>query len=418
MPLLTIIDPHAFNRGWLGGTQWYFQMATALNQLGWDMAVVAARNKGKGPKEVDSLFPGRVFRTPFGTIPRPVNFKFARHAWRLARRRLGRPPEEDRWAELLVNWKGRGADDVPMQSADVLCAVTYHYWGVPLAVRSLSSQFGTPYWIDIHDPMKWTNIPGTMPSEDLLTAYKDAAQIVTTTATYAERLKELVPEIANRVNCLRLTHNQPNLLESPAAPEDPTVRFLYMGYLYGLPTRSAVPLLRAMAAVLAGQPEARGRLILRLVGQGPGVPEAKRVAHELGLEDCLECTPQVPPERLRDYLITSDILCLFMPAANPQLYQVPGKTWDYLFSNKPILAVVPPGEIADLVEDTKSGYVVHPDDTQGLSQVLSGLLARKQASGSVEIHRDPERLRPYTYEAFRETLASILAACGKQEKDT
>jgi hypothetical protein len=413
VPLLVIVDPLAFSRGWLGSAQRYFQVAKALQELGWGVAVVARRDYSCAAKEVDMAFPGQVFRTPFGTVPVLMSPWGLRHAWWLTRQWTGRPSGEDVWAARLTRWTKRHKPPSPLASADLLCAVTYHYWGTPGAARTMAQELEVPYWLDIQDPLVGTiGSRQTMLSDDQLLCLRDAKQIVTTTDTYTEHLRKTLPESADKARCLRLTQNTSAAIATYAAPPDGRLVLLHAGYLNGQPNRSAIPVLDAMARLYEEAPLTRGKVTLRLVGEGHGIREAIARANKLGLRQDLECQPQVSPKALQRQLDTADVLCILKAAVTRRDFQIPGKTYDYLFSNKPILAVTFPGELAAIIEETGSGFAVAPDDTGRVAEIIEQLLRQKAATGSVSLERNIEKLSPYAFDTFRQRLEAVLAACA------
>jgi len=277
----------------------------------------------------------------------------------------------------------------------------------------MAKELGIPYWIDIQDPLKGTMGQGEpLLSEEQRRSLSDAAQIVTTTATYTRHLQEALPEHADKIKCLRITHNASSSFASDRALQDGRLSLLHAGHLYGRPNRSAAPLLEGIARLYETVPWARGKVTLRLVGKGRGMSEALAWASELGLRQDLECLPPIHPEALQTLLDTADVLCVLKAVEMHRDYQLPGKTYDYLFSSKPILAVTFPGELATIIAETGSGFAVDPTDTERLASILEQLLTQKRAVGSVILERDAGKLSPYSFDAFRETLATILRACA------
>jgi len=62
-----------------------------------------------------------------------------------------------------------------------------------------------------------------------------------------------------------------------------------------------------------------------------------------------------------NYLCNADLLLLFLP--NYMDYCIPGKLFEYIRSNIPILALVPKnGETAKIINQVNAGYVVEPED--------------------------------------------------------
>jgi glycosyltransferase involved in cell wall biosynthesis len=422
LPSMVFVDSIAFKWGWLGSAQRYSQMGRALADLDWEASIIARRDNRtlRGAKEARASFPGKVVVTPFGTFPALVDHRGLRHAWRLARRWAGRDqPPDQVWSERLLAWEGGYEPDSPLPSADVLCGVGYRHWEVLGAVRVIARELGIPYWLDLQDPLEGTVDPDCagLPEERML-FLREARRVVTTTETYAQRLRQLVPDIADKVVCLRMTHNETLLPQSPAPPAEGRLVLLHTGYLYAMPDRSALPLLRGLARLQERVPAARGQVRVRLLGEGPGMSEAIAGARTLGLGQVLEVLPTVDPLALRTHIGAADVLCVLKAAEKVRDYQVPGKTYDFLFSDKPVLALTYPGELATIIEDTGSGFAVPPDDIEGIAAVLERLLAQKQRWGTVAMRRDPARLQPYSFEAFRQGLRSVIAACAVDTAST
>jgi glycosyltransferase involved in cell wall biosynthesis len=69
-------------------------------------------------------------------------------------------------------------------------------------------------------------------------------------------------------------------------------------------------------------------------------------------------------------IIGSDINLLAFPLRGVSYLSVPGKIFEYLAAKRPILAVVPPGETADIVRSARAGVVISEDDPGRLSEKL------------------------------------------------
>ena len=80
---------------------------------------------------------------------------------------------------------------------------------------------------------------------------------------------------------------------------------------------------------------------------------------------------------------------------------VPGKTYEYLASRRPILAAIPSGDACDFVEAANAGTVVRPDDTKAMTQALHKFVSEGRA---------PDReLGPEVVRFERRELARQLA---------
>jgi glycosyltransferase involved in cell wall biosynthesis len=104
-------------------------------------------------------------------------------------------------------------------------------------------------------------------------------------------------------------------------------------------------------------------------------------AAELGLGDRLELLPFGSRRRSLAYQRDSEALLLLLPQAGERGDPVlPGKIFEYLAAERPILASVPPdGAAARLIREANAGIVVPPDDVGAIGEALAGLESRWRA---------------------------------------
>lgn len=89
---------------------------------------------------------------------------------------------------------------------------------------------------------------------------------------------------------------------------------------------------------------------------------------------------------------------------NPPLI-VPGKTYECLGSGRPILAMTPPGDMADFVNQSRSGLVIGGDDVSAAAAALVDLYRAKQEGRGI-VQQDRSQVERFE----RRALASALAA--------
>ncbi len=104
-------------------------------------------------------------------------------------------------------------------------------------------------------------------------------------------------------------------------------------------------------------------------------------AEELGLGERLELLPFGSRRRALEHQRDSEALLLLLPQAGERGRPVlPGKLFEYLAAERPILAAVPAdGAAANLIREAGAGIVVSPDDVDGIREALRGLEARWRA---------------------------------------
>ena len=133
-------------------------------------------------------------------------------------------------------------------------------------------------------------------------------------------------------------------------------------------------------------------------------------AMSLGLGDRLELIPYASRQRALELQRDSDALLLLIPEAGGRGQGVlSGKVFEYLASERPILAAVPPdGAAADLIRDTGSGVIAPPDDVGALKEALVGLVERFRNGGLAAVELPPETRHRLSRRARAEELAELL----------
>jgi hypothetical protein len=83
---------------------------------------------------------------------------------------------------------------------------------------------------------------------------------------------------------------------------------------------------------------------------------------------------------------------------------VPGKTYEYLGSGRPILGALPDGDARDLLGEAAGTFLARPSDVEGITEIIKSRLAAFQRGEPIP-ERDPALLSRYE----RQTLARRLA---------
>ena len=101
---------------------------------------------------------------------------------------------------------------------------------------------------------------------------------------------------------------------------------------------------------------------------------------------------------------------LFLPMHNlPSGYRariVPGKTYEYLASGRPILAAVPDGDARDLLERAGTAFLTRPDDVDAMSAVIVDAVRRRDRQ--TRPAPDPELLAGYERRKLTRRLAELF----------
>ena len=127
-------------------------------------------------------------------------------------------------------------------------------------------------------------------------------------------------------------------------------------------------LLRAAGRALAAGRIPRDAIRLRFLGTVslPGL-DMGRVLEDLGLDGVVEFPGRVTQEQSLGEMLGASALVLLQPGT---AMSVPAKAYEYLAAGRPILALTPEGETAQLIRDSGMGLVAAPADEDAIEEAL------------------------------------------------
>ena len=165
-------------------------------------------------------------------------------------------------------------------------------------------------------------------------------------------------------------------------------------------TRSHVILLEALALLT---PDERGAIELHLAGvMSTADLDAldPRLVHVHGY---------LAHDRSIELIRSADLLFLPMHDLPTGMRAgiVPGKTYEYLGSGRPILAAVPEGDARDLLDEAGNSLLCRPGDVQGMAQLLREALRRFRA-GTLQQAPDAGVVARYERRVLTRQLADLF----------
>jgi glycosyltransferase involved in cell wall biosynthesis len=155
------------------------------------------------------------------------------------------------------------------------------------------------------------------------------------------------------------------------------------------------------------------RIAFCLIGEGASRERLQKEVKEKGLEHWIRFTGRLPKQQMPEVLASSD--CLLIHLKKTDLFQtvIPSKIFEAMAMEKPLIMAVR-GEAAEIVENSKAGINIEPENEQ---QLIDNLL---QLSSDSEVYRSYcENGRKFVLENYsRDVLAekmldSIKAVVGR-----
>jgi glycosyltransferase involved in cell wall biosynthesis len=380
------------------GVQRTLKFVKYLRDFGWEPVVLTARNADY-PAYDSSLA---------AEIPEGVQVYRSRifEPYGLYRKWTGRRPEEStdiatlsldsarrrKFSERLSEWvraaffvpdarigwyafaARMGKKIVETEKIDVILSSAPPYTTHLIGLK-LHRATGRPWLADFRDSwMGWVSAPQRRPKLSRALEWRmeravlnEANKILTVSRGVQEDLLSRHPE--QRDGRWRLLPNGFDAADFegiPPAPKDDTFTITYVGSMYG--ARDPEYLLRALESLQATQPALLEKLRVRIVGR-VGEPIAARIRSS-SVHPIFEMIPYVPHRESLAYLLASDVLLLIIDDAPASSGILTGKLYEYIGAGKPILALAPEGEAAELIRQHTLGWVAPPKDAAAILKVL------------------------------------------------
>ena len=401
-----------------------------LPEHGYEPVVVTGcGSTGRWAPEDRSLAAGLDHRIHRVTEPEPRNAYGSRLSDRLVR--LGLMP--GRWSAWWANG-ALAAGREALREGPVAAVFTSMspYESAPVAAQ-LAAEAGVPWIADLRDP--WALDEMVVYSSSLHRRramarmgreLASAGAVVMNTEGAASAARAAFPHL-RRVTAIPNGFDPDDFLgPSPLPRNDGVLRIVHTGYLHtahGLQHRERrAPWRGGEREPVDILPRSHVYLLEAIAGMAP----ADRGSVELHLagtlsrtdEDVIRRSPAADRVHTHGYLghaasveLVRGADLLFCPMhdlpSGGSALIVPGKTYEYLASGRPVLAAMPPGDARDLVRAAGTGLVCGPGDVAGLRRIVTEQLAalrRRETAPQV----DRELLLRYTRPHLAAKLAALL----------
>jgi glycosyltransferase involved in cell wall biosynthesis len=299
---------------------------------------------------------------------------------------------------VVRNW---GADLIFSSSPPYTCA---------LLGRAVGRRTGRPWVFELRDP--WTGFLSAPVRHGVSrrldrhlekSCVLEAARVVMAWRGIGRDLTGKYPD---------LDPSRFRLVENGFDPDDLNVepkrfdRFtvVYTGSMYGV--RNPDTLLRAVAGLLE-----TGRIRsdeVRFVFVGRFGDDVRAMFRRPELQGVVEEIGHLPHEESVRYTLGADVLLLVVDDVKGSEGIVPGKVFEYLGSRRPVLAVAPEGDVADLIRRTRAGVVVDRNDLAGMGAALESWITERRTTGRVPFQGDEREIEKLSRRNRTGLLAGIF----------
>ncbi len=303
-------------------------------------------------------------------------------------------------------------------SAIVVFMMPYSAGLVGLALRWLT---GLPLLLNLDDSPTCTDMHPDFPSrlhyllarrlEDLYARASDAIVYVSKRNLESVRARQPI-EVRERFHLVRYGADERSF--APRAPTGDRFEIVYVGAMSGwwaliegrapttslkrlyeawlrlgrhtlaeLDPRSASPAIlgRALLDALARRPEWQRRVRLTVYDNSYPRAVIERALAAAGIESVVEVHDPVPHDQVARVLSGADLLFLTLPLRRDGSRggRISAKTYEYLMTDRPILAALPRGENWDYLAGKPGVWLSAPDDAEALRDAVLELASAKFA---------------------------------------
>jgi glycosyltransferase involved in cell wall biosynthesis len=293
-----------------------------------------------------------------------------------------------------------------------------------LAALEVASRFGIPWLADFRDP--WISLYLRDPvspmhrriHEKMERRVTSAADTVTVTTKWQEEtLRARIPSC----NVVRIPNGfeEEDFAAGEGAASPPASGPMLITHC-GMLTlgRRSRTFLEGLSRFFEEVPEARGDVEVEFIGARES--ENERLDGLGSLEGSVRFTDNMPHAECVEREMRSHVLLLVKHDDDRYNGLIPGKLFEYIGARRPVLALAPPGEAADIVGGLRRGEVAGPGDAEGVASALARLY-RAHRAGELETVYDlsprPEFSRRAAAGMMERELRALAGADVTGEKD-
>jgi glycosyltransferase involved in cell wall biosynthesis len=229
------------------------------------------------------------------------------------------------------------------------------------------------------------------------------ASVVVTSPWHRDILVAKYPRIG-RVTLITNGYD-PSHIEAVSGIRPATDRFqiVHAGML--TQTRTAVPFLKAVRVFMDEVPDAADKCRVIFLGPRESMNEAS--VRELGLSSVVSFRDTVSHAETLKIERASHILVLIKHTSPVYDGIVPGKLYEYIGLERPVLALVPEGEAGDIVMRLRRGEVVSQNAPAEIAAKIK-LMYQKHINGTLETDYDLSPVNDYRRDVLARRLADHL----------
>lgn len=320
---------------------------------------------------------------------------------------------------------------------DLLMVTMSPFQDAPIAIR-LSLRYDLPWVADLRDPWALDEFQmyrsfwhAGRDRKKMRQDLSSASLVIMNTPVAARRLVEEFPEFEGRTVEITNGFDREDFPEILSPPKKEVFTIIHSGHFHaglGLRqerrqfinrilgrvkagvsalSRSHYYLIKALLDLKEKEPERFQSLRVKCLGVSQEADQA--LVDDAGLSEIFTFTGYLPHSKCVEEVRQADLLFLPMHtvASGSEASIVPGKTYEYLASGRPILAAVPPGDAADFLQQSGMASLCGPTEVEEMGKHLLSSL-EKWESGEASPKFEESFIDQFERRKLTKKLASEL----------
>lgn len=239
--------------------------------------------------------------------------------------------------------------------------------------------------------------------------FASASTIITATNSISINYRKLYPEYADKIETITNGYDHDdftfsllgNGTDKVSSIKNSVFTIVYTGTVFKV--TSASNFIKAIDLIIQDKPLYKDCLSVEFVGRI--VDDEMCHFERFGYKEVIKTFGYMTHSECLRKQIEADVLLLLLNDLPGAERILTGKLFEYLACKKRILAVVPDGEVSNLLRSLNVGDIVHPNDIKGIKELIESYV-KSWLSGSVPY----ENLNEDKFERFsRKELTKVLA---------
>lgn len=248
-----------------------------------------------------------------------------------------------------------------------------------LIARRVSKRCGIPYMLDFRDD--WLGNPRHEYATKLhqvihksleRKSFEDASAIVTINSAIEQAMKNRHPQWADKIDVLAQGFDPTDFSESAEAitptsnQKTKKLTLVYSGVFYDV--QKPDYFLKALAAFLEEQPDARSHIEARFLGLIP--KSGVQLIEQLNLAGIAHYEGYLPHKEVVMALTNADVLWMTVGSGPGQETISTSKLFEYIGSRKPIFGLVPDGAARETLTAYGASLLAYPENVEEIKNQL------------------------------------------------